>query len=186
LPNFSPSIFDSILSKEKGLYEGQFDYDAFKALFDAYFAQVKNFVYYKTSSVEIAEDITQEAFVKVWENRHKVNPQTAKSYLYTIAGNLSINHLKKQTVVYKFLNSKINTTENETPLFILEEKEFDERLQKALSSLPEKQRVVFLMNRIDDLKYTEIAERLAISVKAVEKRMSNALKTLKETISQKV
>lgn len=174
------------MSKEKELYEGQFDYDAFKALFDTYFTQVKNFVYYKTSNLEVAEDITQEAFVKVWENKGKVNPDTAKSYLYTIAGNLSINHLKKQSVVYRFLNRKINTTEKETPLYILEEKEFDDRLQSALSSLPEKQRVVFLMNRIDDLKYAEIAERLDISIKAVEKRMSNALKTLKETIPQKV
>lgn len=174
------------MNKEKTLFEGKFDYDAFKVLFDTYFTQVRNFVYYKTSDSAVAEDITQEAFVKVWENKNKVNPETAKSYLYTIAGNLSINHLKKQNVIYKFLNRKINTTEKETPLYILEEKEFDERLQKALSALPEKQRVVFLMNRIDDLKYTEIAERLEISVKAVEKRMSNALKTLKETISQKV
>lgn len=174
------------MGKEKAIFEGKFDYDAFKVLFDTYFTQVRNFVYYKTSDSGVSEDITQEAFVKVWENKNKVNPETAKSYLYTIAGNLSINHLKKQNVIYKFLNSKFNTIEKETPLYILEEKEFDERLQKALSALSEKQRVVFLMNRIDDLKYTEIAERLEISVKAVEKRMSNALKTLKETISQKV
>jgi RNA polymerase sigma-70 factor (ECF subfamily) len=174
------------LGTEKGLFEGEFNSNAFKALFDTYFTQVRNFVYYKTSDSGVAEDITQEAFVKVWENRSKVNPETAKSYLYTIAGNLSINHLKKQNVIYRFLNTKFNTTEKETPLYILEEKEFDERLQHALSALPEKQRVVFLMNRIDDLKYTEIADRLGLSIKAVEKRMSNALKTLKETISQKV
>ena len=174
------------MTTEKALFEGKFDYDAFKALFDTYFVQVKNFIYYKTSEVDVAEDIAQESFVKIWENRDKINPETAKSYLYTIANNLAINHLKKQSLVFKFFNRKFKTSDSETPLFLMEEKEFDDKLQAALSRLGEKQRVVFLMNRIDDLKYAEIADRLGISVKAVEKRMSQALKTLKETISEKV
>lgn len=174
------------MSNERGIFEGQFDFDAFQALFDTYFKPIKNFIYYKVTDVDLAEDIAQECFLKIWENRAKINPETAKSYLYTIATNLSINHIKKQSVVYKFLNRKFKTTESETPLYVLEEKEFDDQLQNALNSLPEKQRVVFLMNRIDDLKYTEIAERLGISVKAVEKRMTQALKKLRETISQKV
>ena len=174
------------MSKERPIFQGQFDFEAFKSLFDTYFNQIKNFVYYKVSDVDLAEDIAQECFVKIWENKGKINPDTAKSYLYTIATNLSINHLKKQSVVYKFLNRKFKSAETETPLYIMEEKEFDEQLQKALNGLPEKQRIVFLMNRIDDLKYVEIAERLGISVKAVEKRMTQALKKLRETISQKV
>lgn len=174
------------MSKEKGIFEGEFDFEAFKALFDTYFSQIKNFIYYKVTDVDLAEDIAQECFLKMWENRAKINPVTAKSYLYTIATNLSINHIKKQSVIYKFINRKFNNTETQTPLYVLEEKEFDEHLQKALAGLPEKQRIVFLMNRIDDLKYAEIAERLDISVKAVEKRMTLALKKLRETISQKV
>jgi RNA polymerase sigma-70 factor (ECF subfamily) len=61
----------------------------------------------------------------------------------------------------------------------MEYKELQQRYKKALAGLPEKQRVVFLMSRVDGLKYHEIADRLNISVKAVEKRMKNALDDLK-------
>ena len=174
------------MATEKTLFKGKFNYEAFQALFDNYYVQIKNFVYYKTASIETAEDIAQECFIKIWEKKDRVNPTTAKSYLYTIAFNLSIDHLKKQNLVFKFLNSRFKYSDNETPLFLLEEKEFDEQLQKAMGALEEKQRVVFLMNRIDKLTYNEIATRLSISVKTVEQRMSNALKSLKTVISQKI
>ena len=67
----------------------------------------------------------------------------------------------------------------------MEEEEFRKRLEEGISNLPEGQRVVFLMNRIDKKKYREIAEELNISVKAVEKRMHKALVALRK-ISKKV
>ena len=71
---------------------------------------------------------------------------------------------------------------NQSPEYLLEEEEFKIKLQNAIASLTEAQREVFLMNRIDGKKYKEIAELLDISQKAVEKRMSAALKILKEQI----
>ena len=71
---------------------------------------------------------------------------------------------------------------NLSPEFVLEEKEFKTKLQNAIADLTDGQREVFLLNRIDGMKYREIAEMLDISVKAVEKRMSGALKILKEKI----
>ena len=68
----------------------------------------------------------------------------------------------------------------------MEEKEFAQRLNHLFSELPENQRVVFLMNRIDDMTYGQIAERLGVGVKAVEKRMHGALKFLREHIKQKI
>jgi len=67
----------------------------------------------------------------------------------------------------------------------MELKEFDVKLQKALAGLSEINRTTFLMNRIDGLKYKEIAERLNISIKTVEKRMQNALGQLRKTIEHK-
>ena len=64
----------------------------------------------------------------------------------------------------------------------METREFENYLNQVLESIPEHERVVFLMNRIEQLKYKEIAERLNISVKAVEKRMSKALVVIKEKI----
>jgi len=67
----------------------------------------------------------------------------------------------------------------------MELKEFDKKLKKALSELPEINRITFLMNRVNGMKYREIAESLEISVKTVEKRMQNALKQLRESIEFK-
>jgi RNA polymerase sigma factor (sigma-70 family) len=61
----------------------------------------------------------------------------------------------------------------------LEEQEFKQQLEKAISDLPEGQREVFLLNRIDKKTYREIAEMLGVSVKAIEKRMHKALKALR-------
>ena len=71
---------------------------------------------------------------------------------------------------------------NENPEFILEEKQFKNKLLKAIEDLNETQRVAFLMHRIDGKKYSEIAEELNISVKAVEKRIHLALVELRKTI----
>jgi RNA polymerase sigma-70 factor (ECF subfamily) len=64
----------------------------------------------------------------------------------------------------------------------MEQKQFQEKLEGALDSLPENQRTVFLLNRIDGKKYAEIAEMEGVSVKAIEKRMHLALKTLRDQI----
>jgi RNA polymerase sigma-70 factor (ECF subfamily) len=66
----------------------------------------------------------------------------------------------------------------------MQEKEFNTKLQSAIESLPEGQKTAFLMNRIDQMTYAEIAEALDISVKAVEKRMHLALKTLRAEIEE--
>jgi len=163
-----------------------FSLNEFRQLFDQYFKQVKNFIYYKLGDVDAAEDIAQECFVKVWENREKVKPESAKSYLYTIANNLTINQLKRQKVILKFLSRRSKLEHNKNPQFGMELEEFSQHLQDAVTSLSEKQRIVFLKNRIDSLTYAEIANRLGISVKAVEKRMTGALMSLRETISYKI
>ncbi len=91
-------------------------------------------------------------------------------------------HLK---VRLKFVNAnpKANTS-IETPEFKMEEEEFKVRLEAAIADLPETQREVFLMNRIDKMTYNEIAEALGVSVKAIEKRMGKALKTLRSKIKE--
>jgi RNA polymerase sigma-70 factor (ECF subfamily) len=65
---------------------------------------------------------------------------------------------------------------------MMEMDEYDQRLQKVLSSLPEGGREVFLMNRLEDLTYQEIADRLGLTVKAIEKRISKVLKILREKL----
>ncbi|MEM6397010.1 MAG: sigma-70 family RNA polymerase sigma factor [Bacteroidota bacterium] len=147
---------------------------------------LRNFMLYKTGDISQAEDLSQEAWLRLWRACAKVSPAKAKSFLFTTANRLFLDDVKHQKVVLKFSRQQLaRDRTNEDPEFQLEEAEFYERLQHAISSLPEKNRTVFLMNRIDKLTYREIAERLDISQKAVEKRMSKALTKLRK-LTQKI
>jgi len=156
-----------IFNRKKGLSQSEF-----KSLFDDNFDKIRNYVYFKCGNIEQAEDIAQEAFLKLWEKRKDVKKETMLSYLYRIAHNIFINQAKREQLSFNFQNSnKDNDVNKESPEYIMELKEFDEKLQNALAELSEINRVTFLMNRIEGLKYREIAENLDISVKTVEKRM---------------
>jgi len=158
----------------------------FEEAFDLYYSQVRNFLYYKTSQAELSEDVAQDAFVKLWETRSGIDKSSLKAYLFTIANNLMINKLKREQLRFKFLNRSVQKNENVTPQYLVEMQEFDEKLQATLAKIPDGAREVFLMNRIDGLKYREIAEMLGLSMKAVEKRMSRALSILREDLGRKV
>lgn len=153
----------------------------FSALFKTNSKTVFNYIYYKFGNEEKAYDAVQEAFVKLWENCSKVSPEKAKAYVYTVANNLYLNVLKAEKVRLKYADKSLNTS-HESPEFLLEEKEFKDKLDRALDSLPDNQRITFLLNRIDGKKYAEIAEMEGVSVKAIEKRMHLALKALREQI----
>ncbi len=142
-----------------------------------------NFAYYKSGDSDTALDLVQEAFAKIWENCSQIDYTKVKTYLFTTVNNLFLNSVKHQKVVLAFAKDTppLDKT-NQSPEYLLEEEEFKIKLQNAIASLSEAQREVFLMNRIDGKKYREIADILGISQKAVEKRMSGALKTLKEQI----
>lgn len=156
------------------------DHAHFKAVFDEYYESVRKFIYYKSGKIDLAEDLAQEAFFILWKKRDKIDPTKVKAYLFTIANNLFLNEVKHEKVVLRFQQRPINGTSVETPQYLMEEEEFKQKLEKAISELPEKNRLVFLMNRIEKLTYREIAERLDITVKAVEKRMHKALIELRE------
>jgi len=143
---------------------------------------LNNYIFYKCGNAELASDIVQDAFLKFWKNCKKIIPSKAKSFLYTIATNLFLNEYSKSNVVLHFKSTVKKDYTNESPEFLLEEKEFSQKLQNAISSLTDAQREAFLMNRIDGKKYREIAEILEISVKAVEKRIHNALVNLRKEI----
>lgn len=154
----------------------------FETIFNTHAETLRNFVYYKCGSQQQAEDIVQEAFVTLWKNCAKVMFEKAKSYLYTVANNTFLNEVAHEKVVLKYKQQTPHKVSNETPEFVLQQKEFQEKLQRTITNLPEGQREVFLLNRIDKKTYTEIAEIIGISVKGVEKRMHKALLTLRKEI----
>lgn len=168
----------SVMSENKSVCEPT----VFEEFYQEHATSLYNFAFYKCGNIAQSEDLVQEAFIKVWSNCAKIVFEKAKSFLFTVTNNLFLNQVAHKKVVLNYqLIGKRDAT-NESPEFLLEEKEFMERLQNAISDLKEGQREVFLLHRIDKKTYKEIAEILSISVKAVEKRMHLALKQLRVTI----
>ena len=153
----------------------------FSDFFKNHAKSLRNYLVYKFGNEEYAEDITQEVFIKLWQNCIDVPIEKAKSYIYTIANNSTLNVIAHQKVKLNYQKKNPNSDRNhENPEFLLEEKQFKDKLLLAIENLNETQRVAFLMHRIDGKKYAEIAEALNISVKAVEKRISIALTALRK------
>lgn len=174
-------LFSKKIHTETGL-----DSRGFEQLFDAYCDELRHYIFYKSGEIEIAEDIVQDAFLKLWEVRTNIRPETARALLYTIANNLYANKYKRQKLKLKFEQTLVEDRVYESPEFEMEIKEFDRKLQQVLASMNENSRTVFLMNRIDQMTYQEIAANLNLSVKAVEKRMKKALEFLRNEIEQKL
>ena len=156
----------------------------YRELFYAHARHVRNFLFYKGANATEADDLAQEAFLRLWRDCAKVPVEKAKSYLFTVAGNLFLDEKKHEQVVLRFQRQAPTeeASNEENPHFDLETKELQDRLEKAIAQLPENQRIVFLMNRMDKMKYAEIAAYLDLSVKAVEKRMHLALVELRQIL----
>lgn len=165
---------------------GGINHEEFDSIFNSCYEPIRNFIYYKSGNIEFSEDIAQDVFLKIWEKRTEIRLETVKQLLYTTANNLFLNKLQRQKISFNFLSSLNGDRFTEGPDFVMEMKEFDARLQKALALLGDKRRTVFLMNRIDKLTYRQIAESLGITVKAVEKRMEKALAYLKKEINMNI
>lgn len=93
-----------------------------------------------------------------------------------------LNSLSRKKTVLNYSVEKPRDYTHESPEFLLEEKEYHERLKTALEGLSEEQRVTFMLNRVEGKKHQEIAEMLGISRKAVEKRIYTALHILKQKV----
>jgi len=130
---------------------------------------------------EQINDQVQDCFVRLWNNCAKVTEEKSLSYLFTTATRIQIDEFRKGKIRLRYKeDSKPLKCNKEDAQFILEEDEFRQRLEEVINSMRPKSREVFMMNRYDKLTYREIADVLEISVKAVEKRMSTALKHMIE------
>lgn len=183
-PSNYKCLFNIAVSMSSKNKQGVCKETVYNRVFNAHSKNLFNFLYYKYGSLYNPEDKVQEAFVKLWENCSKIPEAKAKSYLFTIANNLTLNAYAHQKVVLKFRQTKPQSYTNESPEFVLEEQEYNARLQAAIANLSEAQRSAFLLNRIEGKKHKEIAEMLGISKKAVEKRIYGALAKLKKEITE--
>jgi RNA polymerase sigma-70 factor (ECF subfamily) len=160
--------------------------ETFKILFDTYFEDVRRYILYRSGNEEVATDIAQDTFMRIWEKQITVDPKTAKGLLFKIAGDLFVTQYRREKLAFNFFNTFQPNHKSITPEDEINFQELNKAYESALQSMPEKQRTVFLMNRIDELKYKEIADQLDLSVKAIEKRMSQALEHLKINLKDKI
>lgn len=160
--------------------------EEFQEMFNAYFGEVRKYVLYRSGNEDVATDIAQETFLKIWEKQTAIDPAKVKGLLLKIAGDLYISQYRRAQLSYNFFNTYRPHHKTETPEDEMHFQELQTAYENALRTMPEKQRDVFLMNRIDELKYWEIAGQLNVSVKAIEKRMSQALEHLKTHLKDKI
>ncbi|MDO6736688.1 sigma-70 family RNA polymerase sigma factor [Wenyingzhuangia sp. 2_MG-2023] len=160
----SPNLCDEIL---------------FEKFYKQNFKAANNFAFYKCGSSSDSLDLLQDSFAKIWENCASINYLKAKSYLFTTINHLFLNKVKHQNVVFAYQKETPNyDKDNHSPEYLYLEEEYKQQLLTKIAALPAQQRQIFLLNRIENKKYREIAELLNISQKTVEKHMSEALKNL--------
>jgi RNA polymerase sigma-70 factor (ECF subfamily) len=165
---------------DKDLAAGVRDADtaAFKTLYYRYYDALYQFLYSKCRSAELSKDLIQEVFTRIWQTRERINPeQSIKAYLYRIANNLTIDHVRKKIRERNYRKEVTKQGKQEGP-----DLELAITIKKAVDNLPEKYRIVFVMSRYQGLTYAEIAEACQISIKTVESRMSHALQTLRRVL----
>lgn len=154
----------------------------FKTLFDTHFDAIRRYIYYRCSDSELASDIAQDLFTKIWEKDMKVDHLKDKALLYKMASDLFVSKMRRKKVELNYSNSIEFENISESPDKIVEMEQLRAKYSQSMAKMPEKTRVTFLLSRGEGLKYHEIAERLNIGIKAVEKRMNGALTILRRDL----
>lgn len=172
------------------MYSETPDIQAFNRLFSEYRRKFIYFAFTYLNDYDMAEDVVMEAFLYYWEKRDSISPEpNLQVYLLKVVKNKCLNHLRARSIrlrvntairdhELRVLETDIRTLEAFEPkeLFTAETRE---AVQKALDSMPEQTRKIFMMNRFDNMKYREIADASGLSVKAVEFHISKALKIMR-------
>uniref|UniRef100_UPI003217D49F RNA polymerase sigma-70 factor n=1 Tax=uncultured Draconibacterium sp. TaxID=1573823 RepID=UPI003217D49F len=163
---------------------------AFREIFNQYFQPLCHLGFHYLEDKSEAKGVVQDAYVKLWEIRHTLNPDSnLQNFLFTLVKNNCLNILKRKQIQLKH-HEKIREIEllyqHESLSRInddyLEFNELKKKIDIAIEKLPEHCRIVFKMSRYEEMKNREIAEKLGITQKAVEARMTKALKYLRNEL----
>lgn len=162
------------------------DIRSFDFLFSKYYKDLVLFCNVFLKDQSHSEDIVQDIFVRLWENRENLRIESSlKGYLMTSAKNNCFEELKHQEVVRNhqdYVMYRNDVLDYDTEHYMLYT-ELNDRLQEAMQKLPEDMRIIFEMNRFKNLKYREIAEKLNVSVRTVENKISKTLELLRKQLN---
>jgi RNA polymerase sigma-70 factor (ECF subfamily) len=158
---------------------------AFDTLYNRYSKKVYQFGEAILRSQGESENLMQDVFLKLWENRHQVQKDSSvKYYLFTTTYNSAISIIRKKAREAEYMDylKSIQVVDPGPVDTELEYKELSEKLEEAIGRLPGRQREVYVLHKIKGLKYGEIAEQLNISVNTVENHMARALRAVRKQL----
>ncbi|MCP4293787.1 MAG: RNA polymerase sigma factor [bacterium] len=162
---------------------------AFRLLVQRWENQVRAFLVHMLSSVEEAEDLTQDTFVKVYHQADKYSPEGKfQSWLFRIAGNLARSKLRRRKVISWIRfdpDYHDHADDRANPETEYHKKNDALRVKQAIAQLPERQRQALVLHRFQGLKYREIAEAMDATVPAVESLIQRAMRQLGDALKEK-
>ena len=135
-------------------------------------------------TIDEAEEIVQDTMMWLWDNKQTLIPgKSIKALLLRIVHNKALNRIKHNSVlsrVHQQIEHNLREQFESPDLYL--SAALTELLEKALAALPENLRVVFILSRVERLSYKEIAEKLGITVKAVDNRLARTMKILRQEL----
>ncbi len=155
---------------------------ALEKVFNYYYPRLYNFSKSFLKLEEGIDDILQEVFIKIWQNRKNIKTfETFNSYIFTITRNLLLNELRSRLSNQKIRDNilKASLAEEYLPFEKLDYLELKEKIEEIIEELPSKQKEIFKLSRIEGLSHKEIAEELNISTKTVEYHITQSISVLK-------
>jgi len=163
---------------------------AYRYLFDKYYVRLCRVAKIYTGDDYASENLVGDLIFYLWENHESIHIHTSlSSYLFTSIRNRSLNYLQQSSVVYEsrfpFSPTEMYeniSTESDSPLGIIIEKELELRMNDSIEQLPVECRNVFKLSRYENLSYEQIAERMGISVNTVRYHIKNALSSLRANL----
>jgi len=164
------------------------DRDAFRTFFDRHHERLIGYVTGRGIPPEVAEDIVQNAFLYIWDNRDKIEPdQSLRAYLFRIGYTRALNHRRDEASVDRDVEPSNPrdvrfSSSGSNPSSDVISAEVREQIDEAIASLPERRRTVFELCFLQDLTYQEAAEALDITRKTVENHMGLALRDLRDRL----
>ena len=165
------------------------DEKSFKELFQQYYTVCKDYARFYTNDAQIAEDIVQDVFLKMWQTRESLNIETSsKGYLIRSVHNACIQYLRHKKIIERYTDEQrykleesilMNRLFFEDGLSRLFQSDINDIVNQSISKLPAKTRAIFKLSRDEYKKNSEIALEMELSEKSVEYHISKALESLR-------
>jgi len=157
--------------------------DAFDKMYDHYVHSTYSFVIKFVKSPELAEDLTQEIFIKIWENRSQLGKvKSFRAYLFATARNHALNFLRKASKSNVVLTEIINSYSSPQGANEMISREYEQWLHNVLESMSPQMRAVFKLCREQNKSYGEVADLLQITKNTVKKHMVRSMHAIKDRL----